>query len=68
MSEKPLAKPRPAPPLALSAEESALAKVPCQDYPSALRDLDMEPGNAGFLKDGEKSSIEIDVNSVPMVH
>lgn len=30
--------------------------------------LDMETGNAGFLKDGKKSSIVIDGNFVPMLH
>lgn len=48
--------------------ELALAKVSCQDREAPKGNLDMETGNASFLKDGEKSCIEIDVNSVPMLH
>jgi len=48
--------------------ESALARVSCQDREAPKGNLDMETGNASFLKDGEKSCIEIDVNSVPMLH
>ena len=48
--------------------ESALAKVPYQDREAPKGNLDMETGNASFLKDGEKSCIEIDLNSVPMLH
>lgn len=48
--------------------KSALAKVSCQDREAPKGNLDMETGNASFLKDGEKSSIAIDENSVPMLH
>jgi putative transposase len=48
--------------------ESALAKVSCQDREAPKGNLDMKTGNASFLKDSEKSCIEIDVNSVPMLH
>ena len=48
--------------------ESALTKVPCQDHEAPKGNLDMETGNASFLKDGEKSCIEIDGNSIPMLH
>lgn len=48
--------------------ESALVTVPCPDREAPKGNLDMGTGNASFLKDGEKSSIEIDVNSVPMLH
>jgi len=48
--------------------ELALAKVSCQDRKAPKGNLDVETGNASFLKDGEKSYIETNGNSVPMLH
>jgi putative transposase len=48
--------------------ESALARFSCQDRKAPQGNLDMETGNASFLKDGEKSCIEIDGCSVPMLN
>jgi len=45
-----------------------LAKVSCQDRKAPKGNLDVETGNASFLKDGEKSCIETNGNSVPMLH